>query len=100
MLTPRPHELDDDDRRFLEGVVRQKKADNLVARRANALLLLDKGWTPEAVGEALYLNAETVRGYWRSFQSEGRSSLEMKGYSKREGRLTGAQEAALAAHLE
>lgn len=100
MLTPRPHRLDDDDRRFLEGVVRQKKADNLVARRANALLLLDKGWTPEAVGDALYLNAETVRGYWRSFRTEGRSSLAMKDYSQREGHLDAAQEAELSAHLE
>jgi len=100
MLTSRSHDLTADDRRFLESVVRQKKADNLVARRANALLLLDKGWTPETIGDALYLNEETVRGYWRAFQSQGRSSLEMKDYSKREGHLDAAQEAELAAHLE
>ena len=99
MLKPRPHRLDADDRRLLEGVVRQKKADNLVARRANALLLLDKGWTAETVGEALYLNAETVRGYWRSFQSEGRGSLEMKDYTEREGYLSKSQGAELVTHL-
>ncbi len=70
-----------------------------MARRANSLLLLDKGWTFEAVGEALYLNPETVRSYWRAYRSEGRDCLRTTEYSQREGHLSADQEADLIEHL-
>ena len=91
--------LSSEDRAWLEGVVRQRKAAGLVVRRANVLLLLDKGWTPRDVAEALYLDEETVRVWHRGFAAEGRASLELKGYSRREGHLTQAQEAELVEHL-
>ncbi len=67
-----------DERQILEGLVRQRKANGLVVRRANALLLLDDGMSASDVGRVLYLDVETIR-LWRSrFVSEGRASLEMK----------------------
>ena len=91
--------LEPDERQVLEGLVRQRKANGLVVRRANALLLLDDGMSASDVGRVLYLDVGTIR-LWRSrFAPEGLASLEMKGYRQREGHLTRAQEAALMAHL-
>ncbi len=36
--------LTGEERAELEQILRQRKADGLIVRRANALLLLDKGW--------------------------------------------------------
>jgi DNA-binding CsgD family transcriptional regulator len=48
------------ERTELEQVLRQRKADGLIVRSANALLLLDKGYQTQAVANALFLDAETV----------------------------------------
>jgi hypothetical protein len=48
------------ERTELEQVLRQRKADGLIVRSANALLLLDKGCQTQAVANALFLDAETV----------------------------------------
>jgi transposase len=87
------------ERTNLEQVLRQRKADGLVVRRANALLLLDKGWRAQEVAEALYLDAETVRGWRRHFARHGMQFLPLSSYSKREGNLSFEQEGELKAHM-
>ena len=91
--------LTDEERRGLEQVLRQRKADGLIVRRANALLLLDKGWKAQDVADALYLDAETIRDWRRHFIKHSLRFLYLSPYSKREGHLNFAQEAALKEHL-
>ena len=55
----------------LERLLRQRKADNLTSRRANALLLLDDGLSGEQIAKVLYIDAETVR-LWRKLYENGR----------------------------
>ncbi len=91
--------LTGEERAELEQVLRQRKADGLIVRRANALLLLDKGWKAQAVADALYLDAETVRGWRRHFIKHSLRFLYLSPYSKREGHLSFAQEGELKEHL-
>lgn len=91
--------LTPDDRQFLESVVRRRKAAGLLVRRANALLLLDDGYRAGEVARVLYIDVETVRDWRRRFQAEGHASLDLNGYTPREGHLTRAQEEELAGHL-
>ena len=60
-----------EERGELGDVLRQRKADGLIVRRANALLLLDKGWQAQIVTDALFLDGETVRSWRRHFIRHG-----------------------------
>ena len=79
--------------------MRQRKADGLIVRRANALLLLDKGWKAGQVADALYLDAETIRVWRRHFIKHSLRFLYLSPYSKREGHLSFEQQAVLKEHL-
>ena len=52
--------LTHEERTGLKQVLRQRKADGLIVRRANALLLLDDGIGAIEVARVLYLDAETI----------------------------------------
>jgi DNA-binding NarL/FixJ family response regulator len=54
--------LSDSERLELRAVLRRVRGEALALRRANMLLLLDKGWSFAAVAEALFLEAGTIRG--------------------------------------
>jgi hypothetical protein len=54
--------LSDTDRRALLACVKRQREDHGVARRANALLLLDEGKSCDAVARVLYLDDDTVCG--------------------------------------
>ncbi|MCP4074311.1 MAG: IS630 family transposase [Hyphomicrobiales bacterium] len=99
MAQSKSFSLTDEERTGLEQVLRQRKADGLIVRRANALLLLDKGWKADQVADALYLDAETIRGWRRHFIKHSLRFLYLSPYSKREGHLNFAREAALKEHL-
>ena len=90
------HFLTSLERSALQSLLRERKAAGLKIRRANALLLLDDGMAPIDIARVLYLDEETIRSWKRSFESDGLGSLDLNVYSKRDGHLTGAQEAALA----
>ena len=83
--------------------MRQRKADNLTARRANALLLLDDGLNCKQIAKVLYIDAETVRLWRKLYENQGiidaENGLELKNYSKREGLLTRQQEGELIRHF-
>jgi len=99
MTTGKTFSLTDEERTELEHVLRQRKADGLIVRRANALLLLDDGIGAIEVARVLYLDVETVRGWRRHFIKHSLRFLYLSPYSKREGHLDFAQEAALKQHL-
>ncbi len=99
MTTGKSFSLTHEERTELEQVLRQRKADGLIVRRANALLLLDDGIGAIEVARVLYLDAETVRGWRRHFIKHSLRFLYLSPYSKREGHLCFAQETALKEHL-
>ena len=58
----RPGFLSSLERRKREAYVRRQREDHGVARRANAILLLDDGKLCQAIAGFLYLDDDTIRG--------------------------------------
>jgi transposase len=99
MTAGKSFSLTHEERADLERVLRQRKADWLIVRRANALLLLDDGIGAIEVARVLYLDAETIRDWRRHFIKHSLRFLYLSPYSKREGHLNFTQEVALKEHL-
>ena len=59
----------------LRALLRDGHTEQRLARRANALLLLDDGWSCERVAEALYLDDDTVRGWAKTYDEDGLEGL-------------------------
>jgi transposase len=77
----RGHFLSEDDRNKLIALARDGSAASRVTRRANALVLLDDGWSCQEVADAL-LNDDTIRGWLKLFEQrgiEGLTSFDMGG---------------------
>jgi transposase len=87
--------LSSDARAHLEALVRRPREKHGIARRANAILLLDDGWNCEAVARALYLDDDTVRGWHESFRAGGVEALRAFGWKGSQSRLSRCQEAEL-----
>jgi transposase len=92
--------LSSDERAYLEAVVRRPSERHGIARRANAVLLLDDGLRCEEVARVLYLDDDTVRGWRDRFRREGARALTVFGWKGGQPRLLPAEEAALAATLD
>jgi transposase len=67
--------LSKDDRAALTRVARDGLEEHRVARRPNALLLLDKGWSCEQVSDALLLDDDTIRGWFKIYREGGVAAL-------------------------
>jgi hypothetical protein len=63
--------LSGEDRCELLSCVKRQREDHGVARRANALLLLDDGKSCVEIAQVLYLDDDTVRGWHKQYLSEG-----------------------------
>jgi transposase len=87
--------LSGEQRAHLEALVRRSSERHGIARRANAMLLLDDGLSCEAVARVLYLDDDTVRGWHERFRREGVRALSVFGWKGGASRLTPAQEAEL-----
>ena len=61
------------------ALLRDGHAEQRSARRANAMLLLDDGWSCEKVAEALYLDDDAVRGWLETYDAEGLEGLRRFG---------------------
>jgi transposase len=71
----RAHFLSPEDRADLIGLARDGSAAHRLARRANALVLLDDGWSCEKVAAALFLDDDTIRKWHGLFVEEGLEGL-------------------------
>lgn len=96
----RSHFLSADDRRELLACVKRHREDHGIARRANALLLLDDGKTCAQIAEFLFLDDDTVRGWHKQYLAEGWESVAYDGWLGGQSRLTAEQETALGDWLE
>jgi transposase len=92
--------LSTDDRRALTGLARDGLAEHRVARRANAIVLLDQDWSCERVAAALLVDDDTVRDWRRAYERGGVEGLKSFGHEGGSGRLSSEQEEALSAWVD
>ena len=91
--------LSQEDRASLSRLARDGSAAHRLARRANAVLLLDKGWSCVEVAEALLLDDETVRDWHKIYGESGVSGLTRFEVGGSASQLSKAQEEALVAWI-
>ena len=72
--------LSSEDRVELEGCVRRHPEDYGIARRANAILLLNKGKSCAQIAEFLYLDDDTIRGWYKAYRQDGWDALALDGW--------------------
>jgi hypothetical protein len=71
----RPGFLSSADRIELEDFVRRQREDHGIARRANAILLLDDGESCALIAKFLYLDDDIIRGWHKTYMQDGLISL-------------------------
>src|ERR1700730_9336104 len=87
-----PGFLDSESRQDLSELTRDGSAAHRLARRANALVLLDDGMSCEAVAKVLFLDDDTIRTWHRLYQEEGIEGLASFGHEGSACRLSDAQQ--------
>ena len=70
-----------------------------VARRANAILLLDDGLSCADVAKVLYLDDDTVRTWFKRYQAGGLDEMKVFDWKGRSGYLSRERMAELSARL-
>ena len=91
--------LDSESRQDLIELARDGSAAHRLARRANALVLLDNGMSCEAVANVLLLDDDTVRTWYRLYQEDGIEGLAGFGYEGGACRLNEEQQERLKAWI-
>jgi transposase len=92
--------LNCDQRDELEAIVRRPSAQHGVARRANAILLLDDGLNFEQIAKVLYTDDSTIRAWHRTYISSGFEGLERFDWKGARPYLSQQQEIDLADYLD
>jgi transposase len=95
----RPGFLDTASRQELIELARDGSAAHRLARRANALVLLDDGMSCAAVAKVLLLDDDTIRAWHRLYEEEGIEGLASFGYEGSACRLSEAQQDRLKAWI-
>ncbi len=67
--------LSPSDRADLVKIARDGLEEHRIARRANAILLLSKGWSYAEVAEALFIDNSTIRAWLKAFNEGGVEEL-------------------------
>jgi len=91
----RPCFLSTEDRADLIALARDGSAAHRLARRANALVLLDSGWNCQKVAGALLLDDDTIRAWHNLFVEQGIERLSSFDGGGSSSFLSAAQEDAL-----
>jgi transposase len=84
--------LDAETRQDLIELARDGSTEHRLARRANALVLLDKGWSCQQVAAALLLDDDTIRTWHRLYEEDGIEGLVDFGYEGGACRLSFEQQ--------
>jgi transposase len=87
--------LSEEDRNKLTALARDGSVASRVTRRANALVLLDAGWSCQEIAAALLLNDDTIRGWFKLFEQRGIEGLTSFDVGGSASFLSAAQEGAL-----
>ena len=80
--------------------MRRQREDRGIARRANAILLLDDRKSCQEISDFLYLHDDTIRGRFKSSRQNGCDALAFDGWKGGESLMTQAQEFGFCAWLE
>ena len=91
--------LDPESRKDLTELARDGSAVHRLARRANALILLDDGMSYAAVARVLLIDDDTVRTWHRLCHEDGIEGLVSFGYEGSACRLSGEQQDKLKAWI-
>jgi transposase len=91
--------LSAEDRRQLIALARDGSAASRLTRRANAVVLLDKGWSCQQVAQALLLNDDTIRGWHKLYEQRGIEGLTTFDMGGSASFLNAAQEDTLKAFV-
>ncbi|HEX3497185.1 MAG TPA: IS630 family transposase [Methylocella sp.] len=83
----------------LIGLLRDGRTEQRLARRANAMLLLDDGWSCERAAAALYLDDDTIRGWRKTYDADGVEGLRRFEAGGSAGLLSQAQEEELVVYV-
>ena len=95
----RPGFLDSESRRELIELARDGSAAHRLARRANALVLLDDGMSCAAIAKVLLLDDDSIRGWYRLYEDDGIEGLASFGYEGGTCRLSVEQQDKLKAWI-
>jgi transposase len=95
----RPGFLDSESRSDLIELARHGSAEHRLARRANALVLLDNGRSSQAIAEVLLLDNDTIRLWYQLYQDDGIEGLTSFGHEGGTCRLTVTQQDKLKAWI-
>ena len=95
----RPGFLDSESRRDLIELARDGSAAHRLARRANALVLLDDGMSCEAISKVLFLDNDTIRTWYQLYQEDGIEGLASFGHEAGSCRLAVEQQDKLKAWI-
>ncbi len=91
--------FDPESRQDLVDLARDGSVAHRLARRANALLLLDGGMSFEAVAKVLFIDDDIVRNWHRLYQKDGIEGLASFAHEGGSCRLTVAQQDTLKAWI-
>jgi hypothetical protein len=92
----RPGFLSVAERIELKACVRLQRENHGVARRANAILLLDDGENCSRIAKFLYLDDDTIRVWYKSCRQDGWDALAFDGWKGSQSRMSQPREAAFA----
>ncbi len=95
----RPGFLSVTERQSLIKLARDGLEEHRIARRANAIVLLDDGWSCEDVSAAFLVDDDTIRDWFKSFETSGREGLSTFGYEGSACRLSTEQQVEFKAWL-
>lgn len=88
------------ERKELLGCVKSQTEEHGIARRANALLLLDEGKSCTQIAEVLYIDDDTVRQWHKQYLEGGWDFVVVNDWKGGQSRMSEAQETALCEWLE
>src|SRR5277367_6195989 len=91
--------LDRQSRKDLIELARDGSAAHRLARRANALVLLDGGMSCAQVARVLLMDDDTIRTWYRLYEGDGIEGLANFGYEGSECRLDATQQVLLKAWI-
>ncbi len=87
----RPGFLTDDEKRKLTVLARNPAIKHRFARRANAVLLLDMGWSCQQVAQALFIDDDSVREWMKRYEAGGAAGLQRDEHPGSEPKLEADQ---------
>jgi DNA-binding NarL/FixJ family response regulator len=90
------HFLNDDERSQLR-VQHKKERDGRIRDRIKAVLLYDRGWSPQQIAEALLITDQAVRNHIEDYKSSKKLHLESGGSDEK---LSKNQSEKLEIHLQ